>query len=96
MLAEFGRVEIQARDFEISFIDKAKIYRVSTDPALCGLAFRMAFRLSDVRFDGWSRGQDQLKKLIANSTLARGAYLAKLAFDTSGFDRQLSRSGAAL
>lgn len=81
------------RDFEVSFIDKAKIYRVSTDPALCALAFRMAFRVRDVRFDGWSCGQDQLQKLIANSTLARGAYLAKLAFDTSGLDRQLSKSG---
>ncbi len=91
-----ARAAKDARDFEVNFIDKAKIYRVSTDPALCVLAFRMAFRLSDVRFDGWSRGQDQLKKLIANSTLARGAYLAKLAFDTSGLDRQLSKSGAAL
>lgn len=79
------------QDVERIFLEKATKYRVENDLALCALALRMAFRPAKVRFDGWVAGQAQLRRLLAKSTLVRGAYLAKLAYDTHALDRRSSK-----
>ncbi|WP_156406478.1 hypothetical protein [Hydrogenophaga sp. Root209] len=69
------------RDLEHHFVDKAHAYRVSSDTVLSAMALALAFCPAEVRFDNWLRGQEMLRALIANPTLVRGAYLAKLAKD---------------
>lgn len=72
-------VQSDVRDFKHYFMEKARVYRVCFDPALSALAVTLAFCPVEVRFENWGRGQELLRRLIANPTLMRGAYLAKLA-----------------
>lgn len=69
------------RDIEHHFVDKAQAYRVSSDATISAMAVALALCPAEVRFDNWARGQEMLRALIANPTLLRGAYLAKLAKD---------------
>lgn len=73
-----------AGNFEQRFVEKAHVYRVSGDTAISALALALALRPEEVRFDSWVQGQELLRALIANSVLARGAYLAKLTRNIGG------------
>lgn len=72
--------------FEGHFIQKVHAYRVSPDPLLPMLAFALALRPEDVRFDRWKVDQQRVRALMNNPILVRGAYFAKLSWDMKALE----------
>jgi hypothetical protein len=61
------------------FTRLANLYQISDDRMLCGLAFRVAFEPTTIKFTVADRGAADWARLSHVPALVRGAYLARLA-----------------
>jgi hypothetical protein len=65
------------------FVRLVKTYHIHDDLELCDLALRLAFDPASIRFDDPQKGSAIFERLANAPSLARGAFLARVASDLS-------------